>query len=173
VQNFNLGQVVTDALESTDLASPDEIAEYVAANVGSRQLRAALAQALPQYVATVIQRRRSSNMILDPSMAPKVDEAPEVKPGKQPFRSLRVTAIRDAWAKALADRVHVDGSYKLFGECTYDDLVFAAEERQEHARRNAAKAEQYRAVADRLKRLGLETVSELPQGDSVVLAAVA
>jgi hypothetical protein len=170
VQDFSLSQAVADALESTDLASPDEIAEYVAANVGSRQVRAALAQALPPFVATMIQRRRSTNMILDPSQAPKVEDEPVAK---QPFRSLRVSAIRDAWAKALADRVHVDGGYKMFGECTYDDLVFAAEERQEHARRNAAKATQYRAVADRLKRLGLETVSELPQGDSVVLAAVA
>lgn len=175
MQDFNLTQVVADVLDGTDLASPDEIAAEVVANLSSRQLRAALAQALPLFVARAIQYRRSSNVILDPTQARAAEgtASVEVVGGKQSARSLKVSGIRDAWARALADRVHIDGGYKLFGDCTYDDLVFAAEERREHARRNAAKAKQYLAVADRLKKLGVETVSELPQGDSVVLDAAA
>lgn len=171
MQEFNLSQAVAEVLDATELTSPDEIADAVVATLSSRQVRSALTQALPLFVSRAIQYRRSTNVILDPSLTP-TEEKPAAD-GKQAARSLKVSGIRDAWARALADRIHIGGAYKMFGDCTFDDLAFAAEERQEHARRNAAKAKQYLVVADRLKTLGLETVSELPQGDSTVLDAAA
>lgn len=167
--DFNLKQAVSDALDSSSLASPDEIAHKVAEGIGPREVRSALLQALPNYVSRVIQQRRSVNVILDPSQATEERETAR----KQSARSFKVGAIRSAWQRALMDRVHVHDGYKLFGECTYEDLVFAAEERRDHARRNAAKAEQYSAVAAKLQAFGVATVAELPEGDSDVLAVAA
>jgi hypothetical protein len=163
--DFNLHQVVADVLDGSDLASPEEIAARVAENVGSKQLRAALAQSLPHYVSRVIQNRRASNVILNPNAV----QGPVANSG----RSAKVMGIRNAWARALADRLHVADGYKLLGECTYNDLMFAAEERRDHARRNSVKADQYAAVAKRLTELGLTKVSELPTGDAAVLEAAA
>lgn len=157
---FNLREAVESVLESGELASPEAVAAQVVSNLGARQVRAALEQALPGFVRTQMQNRRASNTILAGS-------------ANAPARSSKVAGIRDAWANALRDRVHVDGGWKLLGECSYADLMFAAQERRSHAARNLAKADQFESLAARLESAGAATVADLPRGDAAVLEAAA
>lgn len=162
MDGFSLREAVNAVLDSSALASPQEVAAQVASELTARQVRAALSQALPGYVAQLMQQRRTTNPLLTNRV-----------PAATPVRSAKVTGIRDAWSAALRDRVHVDGGWKLLGECGTDDLLFAAAERREHAAKNVAKAEAFEALAERLRAAGAATVADLPHGDAAVLGAAA
>lgn len=156
-----LRHLVHSVLEQTDLASPEEVAAAVARGVPAKRVRAVLVEALTAYVRTTMQQRRAHNPIL-------ADEQ-----RTQSARSSKVAAIRDSWASALRDRVHVSDGWKLLGECTFEDLMFAAAERREHAARNLAKADQFEALASRLESAGVETVADLPESALDVLESAA
>lgn len=147
---FDLRAAVNDVLDTTSLTDPVAIAAKVAENVPTRQLRVALAEALVSFVANVNQRRRMNN--------PLLGGAPQVRSG----RSTKVAGIATWWAAALRDRVHVDGGHKFLGDCTFDDLMFAASERRQQARLNEAKADQYEALAKLLREHGVDRVADLP-----------
>jgi hypothetical protein len=74
-----------------------------------------------------------------------------------------VAAIRKSWEAALEDRIHVGGEvgWKALGACTYDDLIFAAEERRGLASRSLAMAERFTMLAEHMKKHGARTVVEL------------
>lgn len=156
---FDLRAAVVEVLDGTGLADLGEVAAKVAENVPSRHLRSALAEALRSYVAVVNQQRRARN--------------PIIGGGAVSSRSSKVSGIRDAVALALRDRVHVEGGMKLLGECTYDDLMFAAAERRENARRNLAKADQYEALAEKVRAHKAARVADLPPSVLHGLEAVA
>jgi hypothetical protein len=121
--DFDLRALVRSVIDETDLPSPRDIAAKDAEMVPDEHLRAALALALVSLAHDEVTRTRMANVA---SAAP----------------SAKVAAIRAAaetWRRALHDRVHVGaGDWKLLADCTADDLAFAAEERREMARRNAA-----------------------------------
>lgn len=145
---FDLRAAVRHVLDTTDLADPRDIATKVAENVPANQRIYALTTALDPYVREAIQRRRNSNPIIG-SASPRTG-------------SSKVAAIQ-AYARALRDQVHVGaGAWKPLGDCTYDDLMFAAEERREHARQNAAAAERYQTLADLVRDEGAARVADLP-----------
>jgi hypothetical protein len=148
VTDFDLRTAVIEVLDTTSLTEPAAIAGKVAENVPSRQLRAVLTEALVTYVAVVNQQRRMNNGILGGA--------------RRPARSAKVAAIGDWHAKALRDRVHVDGHHKLLGDCTYEDLMFAAGERRKLAHQNATKADQYQALAEKLREHDVKRVANLP-----------
>jgi hypothetical protein len=162
--NFDLRAAVAKVLDTSDLAEPDEIASKVAENVAARDLRSALALALVPYVRIQMDNSRRSNVILNGDS--------DVQ-RKQSARSPKVAAIRDAWAAALRDRVHVSDGWKLLGDCTYEDLLFAAEERREKARQNVARAERFEWLAERLQANGVARVADLPKNDLRELEAAA
>lgn len=147
---FDLRAAVIEVLDTTSLTEPSDIAAQVAKDVPAKQLRAALTEALVSFVANVNQRRRMNN--------PLLGHAPQVRSG----RSTKVAGIANWWAAALRDRVHVDGGWKLLRDCTFDDLMFAAAERREHARRNEAKADQYETLAKLLREHSVDRVADLP-----------
>lgn len=151
---FDLRAAVADV--SADLTDIDEIASKVAENVPSRELRATLTEALRPYVREFITRRRATNPVLAPASAAAV----------RPARSDKVARIRAMGRAWLRENIHVgDGERKQLADCTYQDLMFAAEERRENARRNLAKADRFEEIANMLNDRGVSTVAELPTED--------
>jgi hypothetical protein len=76
-----------------------------------------------------------------------------------------VSAIRDGWQKRLTDRIHVGESardWKLLKFCTYEDLLFAANERRGIADSNAAVARQYDGWARLMNEHEVATFGDLP-----------
>lgn len=146
---FELRAAVAEALDTTSATHPQDIAAEVARDVPGRDLRAALALALEPFVREAIQHRRRDNPIIGPK--------PTGHGG-----SAKVRGIRDSWKAALRDLVHVEGNWKALGDCGYKDLMFAAEERREHARQNAAAAERYQRLADLVAEHKVSKVSDLP-----------
>ncbi len=144
---FDLREAVHAVVNDTDLASPREIAAKVAENVPQRHLRAALADALVDYVRDELGRMRGRRG----------------RAGRPGSYSPKRAAIADMWRHELRDRIHVgDAQWKLLGDCTYDDLAKAAAERREQARRNAARAAFYENLAELVREHGAATVAELP-----------
>lgn len=160
VSGYSLNDAVKHVLDTSDATSPEDIAELVAADVPHREWREVLAQALGPYVRAAIAHRRQGNPILAGAVHGGAGRT-------QSARSPKVTGIREeARQKALRDRLSVgDDRHKFLGDCTFEDLMFAAGERRTQARRNEAKAAQYEALALLLQERGVSTVAELPDSD--------
>lgn len=81
-------------------------------------------------------------------------------------RSAKVNAIREAaeeWRKALRDKVHVGGGkWIALGDCWADDLLFAAKESRDRARRSEEQAERYEKLADQIHVGRVSCVKDLP-----------
>lgn len=77
----------------------------------------------------------------------------------------------------LNDRINIGpdlSDWKFLGDCTAADLDYAAQLREDHARRNAARAGQLRKLAELLDEHQVATVGELPStalSDALGLAA--
>jgi hypothetical protein len=152
---MNLRKLVAETLESSAALTPSELAAEVAAQIPARKMREILAEALTPYVHQVIQQHRS--LAVDHSQRDTHQGAVGGSP------SSKVAAIRD-WSRVqLQQRYHVGNrKWKFLGDFTFEDCMFAAQERREQAARNAAKAELFEALAERMKTAGAGTVSDLP-----------
>lgn len=149
--DFDLRKVVADFLDATDLTDFRQMAAEVAGAVPSRQLRAALTEALAGYIANVNQNRRNANPVLNGDGRPRQN------------RSVKVAGIAAMHQRMLRDLVHVGNSAnKRLGDCTYEDLMFAAGERREIARLTAAKADRYEWLAKQLHAHNADRVADLP-----------
>lgn len=148
---FALRVIVREVLAQTEEADPGVIAGMVVGRIAKKDRDAALSQAMRLFVRQVISETRVGNR---PS---------NVTPIHRTGQSAKVAAIRDGWQRRLRDRVHVGASlWKQLGDCTYDDLLAAANERQEHADRNAAWAREYRAMASAVLDADVERFADLP-----------
>lgn len=138
-------KTVRAVIDETDLTTPEEIAAKVAESVPARQLRAVLAEVLQEYVRSELgrQERRSS---LAMGHVPSAKRA-------------AIVTYAQAW---LRQRVVVAGEWKTTGDCTREDCIALADERQRHAEQNAAAAALWRARADLLRRHRVERLGELP-----------
>lgn len=143
---FVLRHLVRDVLDSTSEADPGVLAGLVLATIPRGKTREALAQTLRIYVRQVITESRSVNATVTP-----------ISP------SVKVAAIRDGWQQRLGDRVHVGESHwKLLRDCTYEDLLSAAEERRQLADQNQARARMFDAWARLLTDHNVKTFGDLP-----------
>jgi hypothetical protein len=134
------------------MADPAALAKEVGRRIGRNQQAAALQQALPVVVQHVVSRSRGAYV-------PEQRTTP-------PSRSRKVASIRETWRRMLRDRIAVGpdvADWKFLGDCTADDLAYAAAIREDHARRNAARAQQLRDLAERLAEHGVSTVADLPE----------
>jgi len=78
-------------------------------------------------------------------------------------KSAKVAAIRANHARFLRLRVNVARNEdKWMGDCTYDDLCYAAENRRQKAAETLAAAEQFESLAALVKRHKVTTVGALP-----------
>ena len=159
---LNLRSLVREVIDASTLDSPQAIAAEVARRVPAKDRHAALEQALRAFVRQVISEERGHHRF------------GYVSPEPTFAGSSKVGAIRDGWQRALrvvkVPTSSDPGAWKALGACTFDDLVYAAEQRDEQARRNSAKARQYRALAATVQEHGAATVADLPA--EVLMVAV-
>lgn len=147
--DFDLRKLVREVCENSEVADPAQLAKEVNQRIKRQERDAALEAALPLFVRVELGQMRMSTH--------------RVRPGPQSSR--KVAGIRETWRRMLRDRINVGpdvSDWKFLADCTATDLDYAASIREENARRNAARAEQYRQLAELLEEHGVATVGELP-----------
>ena len=169
---FNVRHLIREVLRTSTLADPGALAAEVMKRIPEDMLGVALEQVLRDVVRNEMSRQRVHR-----NASPIAATGPDLRPGprltpvfddaaRAPApRSAKVSAIRDGWQKRLMDRIHTgEGArdYKLLRACTYEDLLFAAKERREHADRNASVARQYDAWARLINEYDVQTFGDLP-----------
>lgn len=159
---FNLRAAVIEVMETSSLTENREIAEKVIENLARADIRPALAEALPAYIGRIQSELRSALNIQ--RVDAQYDRDGNPRPIQQVFiPSSKQAAIRDHW-RAVA-RQHIiatpDGRKSIL-DCTRDDLLYAASQREQLAKANAIKAKGYKAAAATLAEHGVEVVSDLP-----------
>lgn len=168
MSDFNIRQLIREVLRSSTMADPGSVADEVMRRIPKQMVRAALVQVLRDVVRQVMGEERQANRggssaTAEPPALRLADGNDESKP--VPNRSWKRVGISDGWQKRLMDRVHVGQSardWKLLKFCTYEDLLFAANERRGIADSNAAVARQYDAWARLLNEHDVTTFGDLP-----------
>lgn len=147
---FNLKAEIRKVVDTTDLASPDDIAAKVVENIPAKLLRSALMQCLPELVRVELGRARGLHPITP-----------------QSYRSSKVAGIRAAaedWRRRLRDRVHVGrGVWLLLADCSAENFRFAAEERRVNAERSLAAADQYNRFGAACEKHSVARFADLPE----------
>lgn len=148
--DFDLRKLVRDVCENSTVADPAALAKEVDRRIKRQERDSALEACLPLYVQRELGQMRMATHRPAPAT---------------PQSSRKVQGIRETWRRMLRDRINVGpdvADWKFLADCTAEDLAYAASIREEHARRNAARAEQYRQIAELLEEHGVDTVGELP-----------
>jgi hypothetical protein len=158
---FDLRALVREVCDSHPSPDPTMLAKEVNQRIGEDDRDVALEQALMTVVMHTVSRSRHS-------ASPGGQWAPETQMrfAAGGFPSHKVASIREAWRRVLHDRISVGpepDAWKFLGDCTVADLSYAAALREEHARRTAARAAQYRRLAALLTEHGVTTVGQLPE----------
>lgn len=146
MSDFDLRKAIRTVLDETDLSSPEEVAQKVAESIPANRRLAVLAMALRDTVRIEMSRIRN-------------DPPPSLKGNA----SAKVRAIREAAPKWLRDRVYVGTGWTLFGDCSYEEVLYLRTERLENAARSHAKGEHYGRVAAEMKRCRVTRVADLPR----------
>lgn len=146
---FKLGAVVNSVLSLTTHTEPADIADAVLAQIKPEDYREALRQALRPVVRIAIGNRRELGV-------------PQPRSSGSP--SQKVAAIREGWRKVLESLEHTEkGEWRRLGDFTSRDLLAAADFRVKLASENSAKADQYRALADLVKRSKVTYLRDVPE----------
>lgn len=77
----------------------------------------------------------------------------------------RWTAVSDAYQRFIQRPEYVNGEYKFLADCTYDDLLWLTNERENRAADVLAVADQYRTLAQKLEKTKKKFVKDLPPAD--------
>lgn len=169
--DFNLRALIRDVCDKSSDAEPDLLVKEVLRRIERRDTRAALEQALPTVVQSVISSYRFTTD--RPQTAPADHFGSDAHTGAasggahpiKASRSSKVAGIRDTIGRALRERIsvgHDRSAWKFLGDCTADDLEYAAQLRDDLAKSNAHRAKQLRELADALREADVETVRDLP-----------
>lgn len=148
-EDFDLRTNVRKVIEESSLRGPQEIAAKVAENVPQKYLRKALATSLVEFVRQELQKARRPL-------------SPVSRPRSNP--SAKVAAIREGWRKTLAGQFHVgSGRWEVLANCGYDEVMFLAGERFEHARRTNAAGQMFEELAEAIQAHGVGRAGDLPE----------
>ena len=161
-----LTNALREALNTTTLTDPDDLAHEVIDILGPERLDDAAEEALIYWVRSHTSRSRQGvpdELLVDTGTPASFRPAPN--------RSAKVAGIRDWWSSFITERVNVDGEWKLMGDCTVPDVEALAAARREIASKNLAHADRYAALADRMRAEGVATVQDLAQEKVADLAA--
>lgn len=163
---FDLRALIREVCAGSSITDPATLAKEVGRRIGRSQERAAIDQALPTMLQHYISRNRGSINVPDGHLAGDTQSGRAVgTPAPGIARSRKVAAIRETWRKMLGDRINIGpdlSDWKFLSDCTAVDLDYAAQLRENHARRNAARAVQLRSLAELLDQHQVTTVGELP-----------
>lgn len=172
-REFILSRLIMQISAESQLADPGLIVDEVMRRILPGQRQEALRQALVLVVPTLVTRTRSPLplFVRPPSPVPThgADYTETSGAGQRPAAahrpSWKVTGIREAWQRALQNRIKVgagESDWKFLSDCTRSDLAHAAAIREELARRNTDNAAQYRKLAELVTKHGVDTVGQLP-----------
>lgn len=152
---MDLREVVVAALDRSPSADPNVVAAEVAKSIPSHQVRAALAQALPQFVMAVSTSRRSR------TLAPVPSDSDEV--GSRRWKAAASILMLREWTGV---------EWKLMRDFTADECLAAAAHKRRHAAGVIARAERLEALAALMVERKASTVADLSEDDAAeVLAA--
>lgn len=157
---FDLRALVRDVCDTSTSADPVVVMTEVRRRIAQADQGAALEQALLTFVRHMISQRRVLTLGGHQGFETQRFDAPGGHP------SWKVTGIRNAWrATLLRQRLSVGEAptaWKFFGDCTGNDLTYAADVRDQLAVSNALQAQRLRDLAKLLAEHGVTTVKELP-----------
>lgn len=157
---FNLRALVREVAAASKAADPGDLAEEVFPKIPRKEMASAVREMLRTYVRIVLGESRSVGHLAQEGVGSPGDDV-----SRTAGRSLKVAAIREAWRARLTDRIHTgpaSTAWKLLGDCTADDLLFAADERRHVAERTLSRAVFYERLAEVVKDHGVTSVKELP-----------
>lgn len=176
--DFNLRKLIREVLNTSTMPDPHDVAREVLRRIHDDDLRTALGQCLSDVVREQIRAGRNGDGGMPPlPSTPRLPVAPTpavrlVKPETtatvQPppaQRSAKVAAYRALGQQWLRERMYVSSDpreWKFMGDCTFDDLMFAAAQRRDQAARTVAVADRCERVARLLQAHGVKLVKELP-----------
>lgn len=142
----DLAHEVITTSPSDDL---DVMVDDLLGRIGDDELRDALRQTLRAFLRQMLQHERAANT--------------PYAPGRKPNGSWWVERMRKLHETRLRNRYHVgNGEWKQLAHLTYDDLLFAAEERRQIAKRNLLQADALDGWAALVARHGAATFGDLP-----------
>lgn len=166
---FSLAALIREVVRTSTFADPVMLAKEVDRRIKKSDRDEALAQALPGLVRETLSlsRRATSFASAPPSEEATTAPVVQIPEQRRPNRSWKRQGISEYWRRVLVDHRLSVGSdvaaWKVLGDCTSENLFYAADTRDEHARRNAEKASQYRRLAELLIEHGAATVKDLPE----------
>lgn len=146
--DLNLRHLVQEVVSSASSVEYADITAEVLNRLDRKDVRAALIQALPAYVRSVVVTSRTMS-------------------GERTFTpSAKVEGIRANAAtlteKRLAEIFATSTGNKRFGAFTYDDILFQVAILEQQAAANLGRAVFLRDLAGRMQAEGFKTVSDVP-----------
>lgn len=152
--DFDLDAIVRDVLSESNSNSLEELAATVFLRIPKDQHGRILARLLRSHVREIIRKTR---------MHSRAAQGGSTVTPIGSSRSAKVAGIRAGWQRRLDELVHTgEGNYTPLAACTYADLLYAADERQQAAERTLVVAASYRRMAEAVKAAGVETFGDLP-----------
>ena len=150
---FNLRHAIRDYLAGSDEMDPNRIADAVMKQIPRSAYGRVIRELLRGAVVDEMGEQRRRAMSSKPS---------PVTPGRSRFHGWKARQ-GDQWLKALRAPVKVgDSAFKALGECTADDLDYAARHRYDLASANRVQARKFEAYRDAVVENGVTTFGELP-----------
>lgn len=168
-----LTQIVHEVINEGRYIEPKDLAREVSMRTPGDILRECYTITLISYIIKVQAQRRSGNEIVSGSLwtEPEVTQEPESAQPEQ--QGERISGLgpraerRSEWyEKWLNDVYAVHGQRKRLRDFTPSDCEFAAKHHEQLSRVNEAKAEQFYALARRMREAGVSTVEELMRQSS-------
>ena len=152
---FNPFTAARQVIAETDLAAPEDIARRVFEMTPRDQMARAYLYCLRNVCRMALSSVRTTGQWDTSPASVKPDTAPT------PARpSAKVAAIRKAHVSYYERRVYAQGEWKMLGDCTLADVRDLAAQAQSKADANARRAAEWSALADRMERVGAETVRD-------------
>lgn len=151
-------------MDNGSYESPQDLAAAVLNELGDdpKILQAALYEILPQCMTSIITSRRNAN--LNGRNAPGRNGGGEPNKGKgKSGHSAKGDGIRAWFSRFLVDMIPTESGWKEMGQCTSDDLLFAANDRRDRAGAILVRAEQYERLARAIKDSAASTIGDLDE----------
>jgi hypothetical protein len=167
--DFDLKAVTRQVIASTDDPwTLDDLIDAVDAQTPARVRREAYRQALREFVRVVMgQHERVVAEVDEPDDETEL-ESDVRRPVPDNVATSRVALLRAGYRA----RIHAaPGIWKRLGDCTPDEVEFAAQENRRMAAANTAMADRYERLAKLMRDVGAATVADLDPADVGDLAA--
>lgn len=127
----NVRTLILAQLETNE-TDPGVIAEKVLTQIPQDEYEAALRSLLRRVVTDVIRCERNK---------------PAAAPSETPPANSRWPGAAGLYCDLLMKRIEIGGAeYKMLGDCTRDDLLYAVESRKEQAKALYVAAKRYKAI---------------------------